>query len=155
MTADCNIKAGLPGCSVAIAHELATTYLARTLFDATTQLLPSNLASFLIGWHKNLKIELAIDPNDIGMSSITIPPNFPSISILCHYIFPITMWSDGTGPDRSHWGSRELNVPQIRALCEKFFLWGSKYIIISEFEQILWSGVVVRYLLNVCLLFIF
>ena len=52
-------------------------------------------------------------------------------------------------PDTASWQPRQPCLPEIVALCEKFFSWGSSGDIVSRFKNSLWPGIAIQHLLQV------
>ena len=147
-------QVGLAGCGSTIAHELAQSDLAGTLFHATLGLPREALSEFLADWRQKLKYQLTCDSNGLlGQKhpavARKVSRTFPSIDILLLYANPVTSWTAGIIPDSSQWRMRQPDLPAIGLLCEKSFSWGTSGQIIARFQQNVWRGIVMRYLLQV------
>jgi len=150
------LQVGLAGCGRTIAHKLAQSDLAPSLFRAASDLPRGELPNFLADWQKKLKVQLILDPNGLlGRKYLAvarnISTNFPSIDVLLRYACPITSWTTDAVPDTSQWNFCQPNISAIALLCEKSFLWGSSGQIVDRFWKNVWKGVVVWYLLKVCI----
>lgn len=148
---------GLRGCGIIIAHQLARSQLAEPLFQASQRYSKASLETFLIAWRKNLREELTSDPHNLlGRKHPRIADNitngFPSIDTLFLYAKPITTWTEtGRGPDTSHWPPRQPDLSRIASPSERLFGWGTEGKIVKRFCDNVWPGVVIQYLIQVCL----
>ena len=148
------LQAGLAGCGPTIAHKLAQSDLASTLFRATLALPREALSEFLVDWRKKLRYQLTFDSNGLlgrkhPAVAQKISSKFPSIDILLLYANPVTSWTADIIPDSSQWSLRQPDLPAIGLLCEKSFSWGTSGQMIARFQQNVWRGIVMRYLLQV------
>jgi Holliday junction resolvase YEN1 len=148
------LQVGLAGCGPTIAHKLAQSDLAGTLFRATLGLPREALSEFLVDWRKKLKHQLTLDSNGLlgrkhPAVAQNVSSNFPSIEILLLYADPVTSWKVDIVPDSSQWTLRQPDLPAIGLLCEKSFSWGTSGQMIARFQQNVWRGIVMRYLLQV------
>jgi holliday junction resolvase YEN1 len=152
-----HLQVGLAGCGPTIAHKLAQSDLASTLFRATLDLPREALSEFLANWRKQLTDQLMFDSNGLlgrkyPAVAKKISSKFPSIDILLLYANPVTSWTADTGiiiPDSSQWSLRQPDLPAIGLLCEKSFSWGTSGQMIARFQQNVWRGIVMRYLVQV------
>ncbi|KAF8797575.1 PIN domain-like protein, partial [Phlegmacium glaucopus] len=145
---------GLAGCGPTIAHKLAQSELAPSFFHAVSDLPREALSDFLADWRQTLKVQLMLDRNGLlGRKYLAVTRNisskFPSIDVL-RYACPVTSWMTNTIPDTSCWTFCQPNIMAIASLCKKSFSWGTSGQIVAQFQQNVWRGVVVRYLLQVC-----
>jgi Holliday junction resolvase YEN1 len=149
-----HLQVGLAGCGSTIAHKLAQSDLARTLFHATLGLPSEALSEFLADWRQKLKHQLAYDSNGLlgrkhPAVARKVSSEFPSINILLLYANPVTSWTADIIPDSSQWRMRQPDLPAIGLLCEKSFSWGTSGQMIARFQQNVWRGIVMRYLLQI------
>ena len=149
-----HLQVGLPGCGPTIAHKLAQSDLAGTLFRATLGLPREALSEFLADWRKKLIYQLTFDSNGLlgrkhPAVAQKVSSKFPSIDILLLYADPVTSWTADIIPDSSQWSMRQPDLPAIGLLCEKSFSWGTSGQMIARFQQNVWRGIVMRYLLQV------
>jgi holliday junction resolvase YEN1 len=149
-----HLQVGLAGCGSTIAHKLAQSDLAGTLFRATLGLPREALSEFLADWRKKLKDQLKFDLNGLlgrkyPAVAQKVSSDFPSIDILLLYANPVTSWTADIIPDSSQWNLRQPDLPAIGLLCEKSFSWASSGQMIARFQQNVWRGIVMRYLLQV------
>ena len=149
-----HLQVGLAGCGSTIAHKLAQSDLASTLFQATIGLPSEALSEFLADWRRKLKHQLTYDSNGLlgrkyPAVARKISAEFPSIDILLLYANPVTSWTADVIPDSSEWRMRQPDLPAIGLLCEKSFSWGTSGQMIARFQQNVWRGIVMRYLLQV------
>lgn len=149
-----HLQVGLAGCGPTIAHKLAQSDLADTLFHATLGLPREALSEFLVDWRKKLKDQLTFDSNGLlgrkyPAVARKVSSKFPSIDILLRYAHPVTSWTAEIIPDSSQWSLRQPDLPAIGLLCEKSFSWGTSGQMIARFQQNVWRGIVMRYLLQV------
>lgn len=148
------VQVGLAGCGPTIAHKLAQSDLAGTLFRATLGLPREALSEFLADWRKKLKHQLTFDSNGLlGQKhpavAQKVSTDFPSIDVLLLYADPVTSWTANVIPDSSQWSLRQPDLPAIGQLCEKSFSWGTSGQMIDRFQKNVWRGIVMRYLLQV------
>lgn len=149
-----HLQVGLAGCGSTIAHKLAQSDLASTLFHATLGLRSEALSKFLADWRQKLKHQLMYDSNGLlGQKhpalARKVSSKFPSINILLLYAKPVTSWTADIIPDSSQWRMRQPDLPAIGLLCEKTFSWGASGQMIARFQQNVWRGIVMRYLFQV------
>ena len=78
-----------------------------------------------------------------------VTDNFPSVDLILQYARPLTSWTMDQLPDTASWQPRQPRLPEIAALCEKFFSWGSSGDIVSRFKNSLWPGIAIQHLLQV------
>ena len=151
-----HLQVGLAGCGSTIAHKLAQSDLAETLYHATLNLPREALSEFLADWRQKLKYQLTFDINGLlGQKypavARKVSSKFPSIDILLLYANPVTSWTMTADiiPDSSQWRLRQPDLPAIGLLCEKSFSWGTSGQMIARFQKNVWRGIVMRYLLQV------
>ena len=149
-----HLQVGLAGCGSMISHKLAQSDLASTLFQATLGLPSEALSKFLADWRQKLKHQLTYDSNGLlgrkyPAVARKISAEFPSIDILLLYANPVTSWTADVIPNSSEWRMRQPDLPAIGLLCEKSFSWGTSGQMIAQFQQNVWRGIVMRYLLQV------
>ncbi|KAK0205997.1 PIN domain-like protein [Desarmillaria ectypa] len=144
-------EAGLPSCGIKTAYALARAGLAASLYKAATTLPRSELPAFLTTWRTNLKEELCTDSHRcIGRKMValakSVPESFPNIDILLAYTHPVTSRSEGK-PDyyaNISWTNKEPQIPGLSGLCEFYFEWGFKDLIIKRFRTLIWPGIALR-----------
>ncbi|KAK0191500.1 hypothetical protein F5146DRAFT_1049037 [Armillaria mellea] len=144
-------EAGLPSCGIKTAYALARAGLAASLYKAATTLSRSELSTFLTTWRIELKEELRTDSHGcIGRKMVTlaksVPTSFPNIDILLAYTHPVTSRSEGK-PDYYadiSWTRKEPQIPGLAGLCEFYFEWGFKELIIKRFRTLIWPGIALR-----------
>ena len=147
---------GLQGCGITIAHQLACSQLAETLFQASQCYSKASLETFLIAWRENLREELTSDRHNLlsrkhPWIANNITNGFPSIDTLFLNAKPITTLTEtGHGPDTSHWSPRQPDLSCIALLSERLFGWGMEGKIVKCFCDNVWPGVVIQYLIQVC-----
>ncbi|KAK0498223.1 hypothetical protein EDD18DRAFT_1156822 [Armillaria luteobubalina] len=144
-------EAGLPSCGIKTAYALARAGLATSLYEAATTLPRSELSNFLVTWRMELKEELRTDSHRcIGRKMLalakSVPESFPNIDVLLAYTHPVTSRSEGK-PDYYadiSWTSKEPQIPGLAGLCEFYFEWGFKELIIKRFRTLIWPGIALR-----------
>ncbi|KAI6120286.1 hypothetical protein EDD16DRAFT_1577133 [Pisolithus croceorrhizus] len=144
------IPAGLPGCGKAFAVGLARTGLGESLVQAATTLSGERLDDFLSEWRDQIKAELRSNksgflPSKKPSLAASLPDSFPSIPVLLSYVSPITSETERPRhpPPPVMWPS-DPDPAQIASLCELYFEWGVRDIIIKRFRTVLWPGIVCR-----------
>jgi Holliday junction resolvase YEN1 len=145
---------GLPGCGPKIALGLARAGLGDSLLKATQTLTEEQLPDFLDSWRTDLRTELRTNASGFlgkkcAALSKSVPDDFPTPLVLRSYTHPITTESEakrkGTRPKIIGWGL-EPNVGKLAALCELYFEWGVRDVIIKRFRTVLWPALVLRIL---------
>ncbi|KZT05209.1 uncharacterized protein LAESUDRAFT_715015 [Laetiporus sulphureus 93-53] len=143
---------GLPGCGPTIAHGLAKCGFGDTLLQAARTLPREDLPAFLKIWRDDVRAELRTNSRGIlGKKHIALanrmPTDFPPVDVLLSYTHPITSEEKGMGHRNTviDW-EKEPDLGKIAALCEMYFEWGVKEIIIKRFRTVLWPAAVLRIL---------
>ena len=149
---------GLRGCGVQIAHGLAKAGFGDTLLEAALTLPRPALSTFLSGWREDLRTELRTNakgclPRKCAALSKTVPEDFPNIDIVLAYTNPVTSEAKGAGHRNVtvDW-DKEPDLGRIAGLCEMYFEWGVKQIIIKRFRTVLWPAAVLRILRRAAIL---
>ncbi|EMD33019.1 hypothetical protein CERSUDRAFT_19080, partial [Gelatoporia subvermispora B] len=145
-------QVGLAGCGVTTAHALARCGFGDSLFDAARNLPRVLLVDFLVTWREEIRQELRSNSKGyLGrkMCSLAenIPEDFPDIQVILYYTSPVT--SESRGKKREDLGvdwEREPDLGRIAGLCEIYFEWGVKDIILKRFRTMLWPSAVLRIL---------
>ena len=114
----------------------------------------SGLCDFLCDWQNKLRTILAFNPQNIlgrryASLANNVTDNFPSVDLILQYVRPLTSWTMYQLPNTASWQPRQPRLPEIVALCEKFFSWGSSGDIVSCFKNSLWPGIAIQHLLQV------
>ena len=84
----------------------------------------------------------------LGKLAKQVPNSFPNIEILLSYTNPITSKSLGCAAKKNMkltWG-KEPDVGKLAAICEFYFEWGCKEMIIKRSRMLLWHSIVLRIL---------
>ncbi|EGN94841.1 hypothetical protein SERLA73DRAFT_30636, partial [Serpula lacrymans var. lacrymans S7.3] len=146
-------QAGVTGCGRLIAAGLARCGFGDTLLKASQELSRDELPGFLSTWRDDIRQELRTNSKGLIGSkkpalAKKLPEDFPDIDILLSYTNPITSETEGK-PGRNQnmvdW-DREPDLGKVAGLCELYFEWGVKDIIIKRFRTVLWPSVVLRIL---------
>ncbi|KAF8123519.1 hypothetical protein EV363DRAFT_1546988, partial [Boletus edulis] len=146
------IPAGLPGCGQKFATGLAHAGFGNSLVKAVKELKSAQLDDFLIQWRQDIRNELKTNKSGLLPSkkpslAASLSDDFPSLPVLVSYTNPIT--SENT----SQRGDRKPSLPvwrnnpdpmRIASLCELYFEWGVKDVIVHRFRTVLWPGLVCR-----------
>ncbi|KAI0031029.1 PIN domain-like protein, partial [Vararia minispora EC-137] len=148
---------GVPGCGPQIARGLARCGFGEQLLEAARKHSRDDerdmaqLQAFLSEWRNAIRQELRTNsrgylPRKQATLSQNFPEDFPDIEVLYLYTNPVTSATDPSAR-RTHipptW-PRDPDVGKIANLCELYFEWGIKEIIIKRFRTVLWDGVVLR-----------
>ncbi|OBZ74413.1 hypothetical protein A0H81_05378 [Grifola frondosa] len=143
---------GLSGCGVAIAHGLAKCGFGDTLLQAARTLSREQLLVFLNTWREELRQELRTNsqgrlPRKSPSLAKSIPNDFPNLDVLLSYTNPATSEAKGAASKNItvDW-DKEPDLGKVAALCEMYFEWGIKEIIIKRFRTVLWPCAVLRIL---------
>ena len=143
---------GLHGCGVATAHGLAKAGFGDSLLRAALALSRSDFEAFLVGWREELRAELKANvkgclPRKSPALAKTVPEDFPDINVVLAYTNPVT--SEAKGPTHRNavvdW-DKEPDLGRIAGLCEMYFEWGVRQVIIKRFRTVLWPAAVLRIL---------
>ena len=86
-----------------------------------------------------------------------VPEDFPDIDVLLSYTHPVTSESEAAAKGKVSKNTRidwekEPDLGRIAGLCEMYFEWGVKEIIIKRFRTVLWPAAVLRILRRIALL---
>ncbi|OSD03661.1 hypothetical protein PYCCODRAFT_1408690 [Trametes coccinea BRFM310] len=151
-------QAGLEGCGVALAHGLAKCGFGDSLLTAARSKSREELEKFLDVWREEIRAELRTNarghlPRKSPKLSKSIPDDFPSIDVVLAYTNPVTSEAKGSGHKNAvvDW-DKEPDLGKIAALCEMYFEWGIKEIIIKRFRTVLWPSAVLRILRRAAIL---
>ncbi|KAI0656316.1 hypothetical protein C8Q70DRAFT_1056865 [Cubamyces menziesii] len=143
---------GLDGCGVAIAHGLAKSGFGDSLLKAARTMSRDDLEEFLDEWRDEIRKELRTNarghlPRKSPKLAQSIPEDFPNIDVVLAYTNPVTSESKGPGYKNAvvNW-DKEPDLGKIAGLCEMYFEWGIKEIIIKRFRTVLWPSAVLRIL---------
>ncbi|OCH91322.1 PIN domain-like protein [Obba rivulosa] len=145
-------QAGLMGCGATTAHGLAKCGFGDSLLEAARNLPRDVLPEFLATWREDLRQELRTNSKGhLGrkMPSLAkkIPEDFPNVEVLLSYTNPVTSESRGkTAKDFSIDWEKEPDLGRVAGLCEMYFEWGIREIIIKRFRTVLWPSAVLRIL---------
>jgi Holliday junction resolvase YEN1 len=146
-------QAGLPRCGPGIAHGLAKCGFGDELLEAAQTFSRDELPDFLTTWRSDLCAELRTNARGhLGSKKPSlakaVPDSFPDVDILLSYTNPIISATDA-GARRTHtppkW-EREPDLGKLAHLCELYFEWGLKDIIITRFRTIIWPSIILRVL---------
>ncbi|KAF9784713.1 hypothetical protein BJ322DRAFT_864126 [Thelephora terrestris] len=144
-------QAGLSGCGPKVAHGLAKCGFGDSLLSAARTLSREGLQEFLVTWKQDLAEELRTNSRGIlgrklGSLSKAIPEEFPDIDILMSYANPITSETEGkVHRIKLNW-ERPLDLGRIAHICELYFEWGVRHVIIKRFRTVIWPAAVFRFL---------
>lgn len=144
-------QAGLSRCGPKVAHGLAKCGFGDSLLSAARTLSREGLQEYLIAWKDDLAEELRTNSRGIlgkkhGALSKAIPEEFPDIDILMSYANPITSETEGrVHKIKANW-ERPLDLGRIAHICELYFEWGVRHVIIKRFRTVIWPAAVFRFL---------
>ncbi|CAL1697972.1 unnamed protein product [Somion occarium] len=149
---------GVNGCGVTTAHGLARCGFGDTLVKSARTMTEEELEDFLVGWREDIRKELRTNSKGfLGRKcpslAKALPEDFPDIDVLLSYTNPITSETYGKTPKdfKIDW-EKEPNLGKIAGLCETYFEWGIKDIIIKRFRTVIWPPAVLRILRRSALL---
>ncbi|KAK0200991.1 PIN domain-like protein [Desarmillaria ectypa] len=128
-----------------IAIELTRLGFADSLLRAATTMTRTELEAFIPSWRAELIQELNT-PSDAFSPSLArfarfvrVSSFFPDVDMLLAYAKPtITISHD------IQWSRRELTLPALASICERYFEWGWKSEIVKRFRTIVWPSIVIR-----------
>ncbi|KAG2143416.1 uncharacterized protein EDB93DRAFT_586831 [Suillus bovinus] len=143
-------QAGVQGCGKLIAAALARCGFGDRLLEAANSLSREELEGWLDTWRDEVREELRTNKSGLIGSkkpalAKKIPNDFPDVDILLSYTRPITSETEGK-PTRDITWELEPDIGKIAALCELYFEWGVKDVIIKRFRTVLWPSAVQRIL---------
>jgi Holliday junction resolvase YEN1 len=143
-------QAGVQGCGKLIAAALARCGFGDRLLKAASSLSREELEKWLDTWRDDVREELRTNKSGLIGSkkpalAKKIPDDFPDVDILLSYTNPITSETEGK-PTRDITWEQEPDIGKIAALCELYFEWGVKDVIIKRFRTVLWPSAVQRIL---------
>jgi Holliday junction resolvase YEN1 len=143
-------QAGLARCGTKIAHGLAKCGFGDSLFQAASTLSRQELSDYLIVWREQLRHELLTNSQGIlgkkfASLANSVPNDFPDIDIVLSYTDPITSETEGRAMNnfKITW-SKEPDLGKLANICELYFEWGVKDIIIKRFRTVIWPSAVLR-----------
>ena len=145
-------QGGLMRCGVTTAHGLAKCGFGDSLYEAAVNLEREDLEEFLVTWREQVRKELRTNSRQvIGCKQVAlanaIPEDFPDIDILLSYVKPLTSESMGRESNNlKHTWSKEPDVAKLASVCELYFEWGYKEVIIKRFRTVMWHSIVLRIL---------
>ncbi|KAH9922332.1 uncharacterized protein BXZ73DRAFT_79728 [Epithele typhae] len=149
---------GLHGCGVATAHGLARAGFGDRLLDAARTLPRDELADFLVGWRAGVRAELRANasgclPRKSPALAKALGEDFPDVDVLLSYARPATSEEKGAGHRNANvdW-DREPDLGRIAGLCEMYFEWGLREVIVKRFRTVLWPSAVLRILRRAAIL---
>ncbi|KAI9571826.1 hypothetical protein HD554DRAFT_2069651 [Boletus coccyginus] len=146
------IPAGLPGCGQKFATGLARAGFGDSLVKAVKELKGARLDAFLDRWRQDIRNELKTNKSSLLPSkkpslAASLPDDFPSLPVLVSYADPLTSENVPQKGDRKTppgvWRS-DPDPMRIASLCELYFEWGVKDVIVQRFRTVLWPGIVCR-----------
>ena len=104
------------------------------------------LSEFLIHWRMRVNQHLK---EGIPRTSVVLPETFPPLETLEKYASPIHSGNKpGAGPSSSLSlrDRKGLDLGQVARLCEEYFEWGQREVIIERFSRLLWPGAIMHVL---------
>ncbi|KAI1790600.1 hypothetical protein LXA43DRAFT_946919 [Ganoderma leucocontextum] len=149
---------GLRGCGVQTAHGLAKAGFGDTLLRAARTLSRDDLEAFLVGWREDIRKELKTNAKGclqrkcVALAK-TIPEDFPDVELVLAYTNPVTSEAKGRAHRNANvdW-DKEPDLGRIAGLCEMYFEWGVREVIIKRFRTVLWLSAVLRILRRAAIL---
>ena len=119
---------------------------------AVKELKSTRLDAFLDQWRQDIRDELKTNKSGLLPSkkpslAASLPNDFPSLPVLMSYADPLT--SENTPQKGNHktppgvWRN-DPDPMRIASLCELYFEWGVKDVIVHRFRTVLWPGIVCR-----------
>jgi Holliday junction resolvase YEN1 len=144
-------QAGLPRCGPSIAHGLAKCGFGDRLLEAARSMPRHGLEEFLVTWRQELCDELRTNSSGhIGRKNPalakSVTEDFPDIDVLLSYTNPITSESEGKAHKIKFIWDRPLDLGRIAHICELYFEWGVRSVIIKRFRSVIWPAAVLRLL---------
>ncbi|KIJ18164.1 hypothetical protein PAXINDRAFT_71568, partial [Paxillus involutus ATCC 200175] len=147
------IPAGLPGCGQKFATGLARAGFGDSLVKSVKELKGARLQAFLDQWRDEVRAELKTNktgylPSKKPSLAASLTDEFPSLPVLLSYIDPVISETEPSSKGKNRprpvvWRN-DPDPMRIAALCELYFEWGVKDVIVSRFRTVLWPGIVCR-----------
>lgn len=143
------IPAGLPGCGQKFATGLARAGFGDSLVRAVKELKGARLDAFLDQWRHDIRNELKTNrsgllPSKKPSLAASLPDDFPSLPVLMSYADPLITKKSGKRKASPGVWRNDPDPMKIASLCELYFEWGVKDIIVHRFRTVLWPGIVCR-----------
>jgi holliday junction resolvase YEN1 len=145
-------QAGLPRCGIKIAHALAKCGFGDSLYHGALTYSRPELLSFLKDWRDDLRQELRSNSQghlrgkNVALAKC-VPEDFPDIDILLSYANPITSETEGrTKHHHAVTWDKEPDLKKLANICELYFEWGVKPLIIKRFRTVIWPPFILRIL---------
>ncbi len=129
-----------------IAARLARREFGDELLQAYQNLPRDMLSEFLVHWRPRVNQHLK---EGIPRTSVVLPETFPPLETLEKYASPIHSGNKpGAGPSSSLSlrDRKGLNLGEVARLCEEYFEWGQREVIIERFSRLLWPGAIMHVL---------
>ena len=119
---------------------------------AVKELKGAKLDAFLDQWRQDIRHELKTNKSGLLPSkkpslAASLPDDFPSLPVLMSYADPLTSENTPQKGKRKTPPGVWRNDPdpmRIASLCELYFEWGVKDVIVHRFRTVLWPGIVCR-----------
>lgn len=119
---------------------------------AVKEIKGARFDAFLDQWRQDIRNELKTNKSGLLPSkkpslAASLPDDFPSLPVLMSYADPITSENTPQKGKRKTPPGVWRNDPdpmRIASLCELYFEWGVKDVIVHRFRTVLWPGIVCR-----------
>ncbi|KAG0694710.1 hypothetical protein DFH29DRAFT_308905 [Suillus ampliporus] len=131
-------QAGAQGCGKLIAAALARCGFGDRLLEAASSLSREELEKWLVTWRNDVREELRTNKSGLVGSkkpalAKKIPDDFSDVDLLLSCTNPIMSKTDGK-PTREITWEKQPDIGKIAGLCELYFEWGVKDVIIKRFR---------------------
>ncbi|KJA27753.1 hypothetical protein HYPSUDRAFT_34888 [Hypholoma sublateritium FD-334 SS-4] len=137
---------GVHGIGKAIAARLARCEFGDELLQAYQNLPQEMLSEFLVHWRLRVNTQLR---EGTPRTSVVLPDTFPPLETLEKYAKPLHSGNKvGAGPSSSLSlrDRKGIDLGQVAHLCEEYFEWGQREVIIERFSRLLWPGAIMHVL---------
>lgn len=104
------------------------------------------LPEFLVRWRMRVNTQLR---EGTPRTSVVLPETFPPLDTLKKYAKPLHSGNKaGAGPSSSLSlrDRKGVDLGQVARLCEEYFEWGQREVIIERFSRLLWPGAIMHVL---------
>ena len=116
---------------------------------AVKELKGARLDAFLDQWRQDIRNELKTNKSGLLPSkkpslAASLADDFPSLPVLMSYADPLTSENTSQKGNRPSVWRNDPDPMRIASLCELYFEWGVKDVIVHRFRTVLWPGIVCR-----------
>lgn len=138
------------GIGKVVARALARCGFGDDLLRAYNNSHEESLEHYVKGWREKIDEELRTNARGFLQSAkpgLRMPHDFPDLNVLLLYMNPATSQSAGRGGGGPLKDNKPINLAKLAALCEKYFEWGTRSVIIRRFRSLsMWDAAIMTIL---------